>query len=71
MHKSTFDNSTQEELYNHLSNQSNEFLLEQYAQERIAFEQDVKNRRYSAKREKMITVLQQVLLERLGQARSL
>lgn len=57
---------TKAELEAFLKEQNSEYLLEQYAQARCAFEEDVRKRRYSEHAENVREALKDILLQRLN-----
>lgn len=57
---------TKEELKSFLSDKRNDYLLEQYAQAKISFEEDVRKGRYSEHAENVREVLKDTILQRMG-----
>lgn len=61
---------TKEELVNYLKDKSDDYLLEQYALSRIAFEEDVKKGRYSEHAEHVRAMLKLMILRRMRKKKS-
>lgn len=57
---------SKEELKAYLKDKSDDYVLEQYALSRIAFEQDIKNSRYSEHAENVRASLKLCLLRRMA-----